>query len=169
VNGLEAADVVGLSSPADPAFAEVTWTDYPLTLRGVVRGGELDVTEIGHQVFTGEGGGIVTRVMPVATLNGVVFAMDATNTTTGSVVATFSDGQSGEVILRNASGTEVYRWSDGKAFDQAIRTIEIPAGGTFSALLNDELVLEGGWAIEAFLVADTLRQAVATGTIEVGG
>ena len=80
-----------------------------------------------------------------------------------------ASGQSAEVVLRDEDGVEAYRWSDGKMFDQAIRSIEIPAGETFSAVLNDELAVEDGWVIEAFFVADALLDAVATGTIEPSG
>jgi Intracellular proteinase inhibitor len=161
--------VVGLSSPTDPTFAAVTWTDFPLTLDGVVAGGRLTVTGAAHQVFRGEAAGIVTRVMPVVMQSGVVFAMDATNTTADAVTAMFPDGQDAEVVLHDASGAEVYRWSEGKAFDMAIRTIEIPAGGAITTLLHDEVTLEHGWAIEAFFVADALMAAVATGTVVVAG
>ncbi|RPI25638.1 MAG: hypothetical protein EHM57_01270, partial [Actinobacteria bacterium] len=36
IGGLDASGVVGLSSPSDPTFAAVTWTDYPLTVLSVV-------------------------------------------------------------------------------------------------------------------------------------
>ncbi|RPI21160.1 MAG: hypothetical protein EHM57_06965, partial [Actinobacteria bacterium] len=167
----DASGVVGLSPTSDPPFAAVTWADYPLTVLSVVEDGALEVTTIAHQVFRGEADGIVSRVMPVVMpeVEGVVFAMDATNTTEDTIVAIFTNGQSAEVILSDESGAEAYRWSDGKVFDQAIRTVEISAGGTFGTLLHDALVIEDGWAIEAFFVADTLRDAVATGTLEIDG
>lgn len=170
VNGLDPESVVGLSAPTDPTFAPVTWTDYPLTVLGSVRAGEVDVSAIDHQRSSGEAGGIVTRLMLVRVEAGIVFAMDVTNGTGDTVPATFADGQDAEVVIADADGSEVYRWSDGKAFTEAIRTIELPAGATRTAILHDEPIAIGdGWHIEGWFVADTLRDAVASGTLHAAG
>ncbi len=41
---------------------------------------------------------------------------------------TFSSGQTYELVIKDESGKEVYRWSDGQMFTQALREVEFPAG-----------------------------------------
>ena len=63
----------------------------------------------------------------------VTFAFTVTNATTEHVELRFRDGQTADVVLRDADadagvGGPVWRWSDGRAFTQALRTETLAPG-----------------------------------------
>lgn len=53
------------------------------------------------------------------------------NNNTGKTLRiVFSSGQTYDVIVRDGKGNEIYRWSDGKGFTQALRPQDFPPGET---------------------------------------
>ena len=56
----------------------------------------------------------------------------------------FTSGQSADIVLRE-TGATVYTWSDGRAFDQAIRDLTLEPGETLRFVLDEAaLTLEPG-------------------------
>jgi len=64
---------------------------------------------------------------PLASGETVWWVFDVTNVTDRSIDLTFSSGQIGDVVL-SQDGAEKYRWSEGKAFTEAIRVDTIEPG-----------------------------------------
>lgn len=50
----------------------------------------------------------------------VTWRLSVRNTTPGPVTLTFPSGKKGDVVLAEEDGTEVYRWSEGLFFTEAI-------------------------------------------------
>src|SRR5690606_36665342 len=61
----------------------------------------------------------------------VQFVMQVTNTTAQPVVLEFRSGQRFDFVVER-DGAEVWRWSDGQMFTQALSSEPLPAGGTLS-------------------------------------
>lgn len=146
VKGLKPEALVGLSSTDDQSgMIPATWSDYPVVLRGVVKDGVLEVKATPRVVETVEGDLRVrfSPVEPVRSDETVWWAFDVTNSGSRPVVLTFSNGQRGDVILTQG-GVEMYRWSSGKAFTEAIETVTIQPGRSLSVVLNDTITAEPG-------------------------
>ncbi|MEF8812725.1 MAG: BsuPI-related putative proteinase inhibitor [Halovenus sp.] len=60
----------------------------------------------------------------------VTFTFRVTNVGTEPAELTFRSGQDGDVAVRQ-DGEEVWRWSDGRMFTQAIRTTTLAVGETY--------------------------------------
>lgn len=147
VVGLDLADIVGLSTSAGQAgAASVTWSDSPVVLQGVAVSGVFEVRKV-PRVEEAALGDLVVRFSPVAepVFSGdqVWWALDVTNNGQSEVELTFSDGQRGDVSLVQGE-TEVYAWSAGKSFTQAIETIRLEPGKTLSVVLTDTLTAPPG-------------------------
>jgi hypothetical protein len=147
VEGLEPEALVGLSSTAgEPGLVQVTWSDYPVVLRGVVEDGVLEVTGT-PRISERTTAGVTVRFSPVSepvrSEEPVWWAFDVASTGDRPVVLTFSSGQRGEVVLSRA-GAEEYRWSSGKAFTEAIETVTVEPGETFAVVLNDTMTAGPG-------------------------
>jgi hypothetical protein len=83
------------------------------------------------------------------------------------VTMTFASGQDGEVVLLQG-GTERYRWSQGRAFTQAIRSEDLAPGEQLSFTLDDTLPVEPGSYDLVATVASDPAPAVAQRTVTVG-
>jgi hypothetical protein len=147
VKKLEAEQLVGLSStPKGSDLAQVSWSDYPVVLRGTVKEGVLEVTGV-PPVYQDASGGLVVRFSPVSgplrSNERVWWAFDVSNTEAKAVVLTFSSGQRADVTLARL-GTQVYRWSSGRAFTEAIETVTLEPGGSLPVVLDDTLAVEPG-------------------------
>lgn len=66
----------------------------------------------------------------------------------------FSSGQTLDVIVRDAKGGEVYRWSEGKVFTQALRPQDLPPGETNWVVALPPLVetVAGPFTVEGSLL-----------------
>jgi Intracellular proteinase inhibitor len=164
VEGLDLASLVGLSSTADqPGMAAVTWTDYWVVLKGVVKDGVLQVQGTPRVVEVSDGD-LKIRFSPVSepisSGDQIWWAFDVTNTGQTAVDLTFSSGQKGEVIL-NQGAAEKYRWSEGKAFTEAIETVTLAPGKSLSVVLNDTLSVPPG---DYNLFASVTASAGGTGS-----
>jgi len=148
VSALDLASLVGLSSTAGQSdMAPVTWSDYPVVLEGVMKDGVLEV-EGTPRVAEATSGDIRVRFSPVsepllADAGIVWWAFDLQNVGSAPVDLTFSSGQRADVIL-SQDGVEKYRWSQGKAFTEAIETFTGEPGQVFPIVLNDEFALAPG-------------------------
>jgi hypothetical protein len=157
VKGLDLESLVGLSSTADrPELAQVTWSDYRLTLEGVVDDGVLDVQK-GPRVVEATGSGMRVRFSPVSEPlvagGNVWWALDIKNAGATPLDLIFISGQRGEVILAQ-SGVEKYRWSDDKAFTEAIETVVMEPEKVYSFVLNDTArVAPGEYELTATVTA----------------
>lgn len=86
---------------------------------------------------------------------------------------TFSSGQTYEIVLRDSTGKEIWRWSDGKAFTQALRTVAIPSGEknwteqVRLAGADGRPLPEGKYIVEAWLVTQGPRMFSATVPLEI--
>ncbi len=90
------------------------------------------------------------------------WAFDVTNTGKTPVDLTFSSGQRGDVIL-SQGGVEKYRWSDGKAFTEAIETVTLEPGTSVPVVLNDALALPpGDYDVTAMVTASVGGSGAAT-------
>lgn len=167
---LDPESVVALMSPSDPTFAPVSWTDYGATATGTPTHDGLTDVLIADPVYEGHSDGFVLRVVDLglATNEPNSWPFDLTNATDEDMALTFSDGQRIEVTLSDESG-EVYRWSDGMLFTQAIAEIDLPAGSTFPFVLNaDPTGLSAGtYTAKAWVTAPEVQDVVVTWQIEI--
>ena len=70
------------------------------------------------------------------------------------MVLSFATGQRGDVVLVDDAGDEVYRWSDGMMFTQAVSELTVPAGEDVTLNLEGSLDVDpGDYVAEATVVA----------------
>jgi hypothetical protein len=66
--------------------------------------------------------------LDVTTNGEVQFSFRVVNEGTTAVTLTFSSGKRADIAVRNGSGEEVWRWSDGRMFTQAITRATLEPG-----------------------------------------
>jgi hypothetical protein len=99
-----------------------------------------------------------------AALNGTRFAtndpitvrMSLRNTTGTPLELTFPSGQDFDVVIRNEKGDEVYRWSNGRAFTLAIRTLRFSGEKNYSVAVRPGLPA-GTYTLTASLAVSGTR------------
>lgn len=131
--------VVALQSPDDPTLAAVQWTDYVLGVTGSVEGDVMTGVTLTDPVAEASSGGIVVRVadLGITRSQPVTFPIDIRNATDTPLPLTFTSGQRAEITL-SRDGVEVYRWSEGYAFSQAIEERTLEAGQLFGTTVTDD-------------------------------
>jgi hypothetical protein len=84
----------------------------------------------------------------------VTWRLTVTNEGDGDVTLQFASGQQGDVVLRR-DGVEVYRWSEGRMFAQAITCIGLAPGESHTVELADHPVdvPPGTYDLEATLTS----------------
>jgi hypothetical protein len=84
----------------------------------------------------------------------LTFALDVKNTGRRTEVR-FANGRTHDFVVVDASDREVWRWSEGRLFTQALQTKQLKAGGTFryEATWND--ARPGTYRVIASLNSDT--------------
>lgn len=141
VEGAEAEDFVGLTGSPTSVGREVKWSELPRTVVGVKNGNTLKV-ETKPVVAEAIADHVRVRFSygpePLGQKGKVVWYFDITNLGLEPLTIMFADGQRGEVVL-SRDGAEVYRFSAGKAFTEAIEEVTIQGGGQWGFLLEDEL------------------------------
>ena len=101
----------------------------------------------------------LTADLTVATRpNAVAFTLTVRNDGDEPVDLTFSDGQTADVVVREADGedgpeTVVWRWSEGRMFTQAIRTMSLAPGESLAEEFTWEQPRSGEFRAEATLEA----------------
>lgn len=95
----------------------------------------------------------VASSFDVRVAEGVRFALHVTNRAPKSVELTFPDGQSHDIVVLDAAEREVWRWSEGRMFTQALQNRVLEESETAS--------FEGAWspssAHGAFTAVASLR------------
>ncbi|MBI2169326.1 MAG: hypothetical protein HYU28_07485 [Actinobacteria bacterium] len=96
------------------------------------------------------------------------FRLSVANISDGRIALKSSSGQQAELTLLRGED-EVYRWSRGRAFTQAITLLPIDAGSTEEILLDEPAldVEPGSYRLVATLVAEPAAPPVET-VVEVG-
>jgi hypothetical protein len=167
---LQPNSVVALTSPTDPTFAPVTWTEYTLRVSGVETDAGLTSVELVDPVYTSTGDGLLLRVTDTGVKldEPVVFPMDLTNITDAASDLTFFSGQRSEVVFENGTG-EAYRWSTDMMFTQSVDTVILEAGATVPYILTGEPVdlQPGNYTARAWVTADGAQNLVVTWTVTV--
>lgn len=74
--------------------------------------------------------------LDVAVEGAVRFELTVVNAGDGAVSLTFRDGGTADFVVLDGD-REVWRWSDGRAFAQVVRTVDLASGEQFTA--------EGEW------------------------
>lgn len=99
----------------------------------------------------------------------VTWRLAVTNRSDEPVVLTFPTGQQGEVVLRDGSGEEVLRWSEGMMFTQAVSEIPLAPESSVTFDLPGDLDVEPGtYELEASVPSDpapapVTREVTVTG------
>ncbi len=157
--------VVALMSPNDPSLAPVLWTDYQATVTGKTHESGLLEVDVADPVHEGYSAGLILRVadLGMAVQDPVIWPFDLANRTANDLVLTFADGQRIELTLSDDSG-EVYRWSDGMLFTQAIEEYSLAAGAVFPFILQGEAtgLPAGTYIAKAWVTAPEVSDIVVS-------
>jgi hypothetical protein len=167
---LKPESVVALMSPEDPTLASVSWTDYSTSVEGERGPDGLSGVTVVDPVHVSGSGGLVLRVadLGIRVTEPVTWPFDLTNSTDADTTLTFSNGQRLEVTLSDESG-EVYRWSDGMFFTQAIAQVDLAAGTTIPYLLKADAIdpPPGEYTAKAWVTAAQASNVVLTWTLTI--
>jgi len=91
----------------------------------------------------------------------VVFTFRVTNRGEQPAELTFRSGRDGDVAV-SRDGEEVWRWSDGRMFTQAVRTATLAPGDTYGAEYEWTEPAPGDYTAVASLAVDDPVEARAT-------
>lgn len=167
---LKPESVVALMSPEDPASANVSWTDYSTSVQGERGPNGLSGVTVVDPVHVSGSDGLVLRVadLGVEVDEPVTWPFDLTNVADTDATLTFSNGQRLEVTLSDKSG-EVYRWSDGMLFTQAIAQVDLAAGTTTPYLLRADAIElpPGEYTAQAWVTAPQASEVGLTWTLTI--
>ena len=82
---------------------------------------------------TGHGSSSLTSTTEVTVLNdGVHFVVTVTNNSAKKIELTFPDGQTHDLSVHDAAGSEIWRWSNGQMFTQSLRNRPLAPHATLS-------------------------------------
>jgi hypothetical protein len=92
---------------------------------------------------------------PLRTGKAVTWALGVENRAQAAVTLRFSSGKDGDVSLRR-EGREVYRWSAGRLFSQALREVTLAPGDSHDFRLEERSLglAAGGYELVAELGSD---------------
>lgn len=170
VFGFRAKDIPGLTrTDPDREGPEVAWSDFSATLRGTLAEGTLAASLPPAWETTAADLTIRAGHLPEELTTGteVNWLFDITNTSGSTVELTFPSGRQGDVVLSDEDG-EAYRWSSGRAFTQAVRTIDLEPGQRIGFSLGDSLdVRPGTYSLEAMIAASAPELPSLTADITV--
>jgi hypothetical protein len=66
-------------------------------------------------------GAPVTPALDISTADGVRFAFHVTNATPKTIELNFPSGQTHDFVVLDSTGRQLWRWSDGRMFTQALQ------------------------------------------------
>lgn len=98
---------------------------------------------------------LLPSVQATSANDSIEFVLQVTNTTSSPVPLTFSSGQTHDFVVYDASGAEVWRWSEDRMFTQAVREESVPPGETltYSAVWVPEPGMSGPFEVLGVLTA----------------
>lgn len=171
LTGLPADQVVGLSN-ADALGrpAGFAWSDFSYPVSGRIVAGDSGVelaADTPAPLASATAGPLLVRFSyaPSALGSGLpaAWVFDLTNTSSQPVTLVFPSGQKAEVMLSSASG-EVYRWSEGRLFTQAVEERSLAPGARMGFALPEEQlpVAAGAYRAEATLAVSAPELAQLT-------
>lgn len=70
-------------------------------------------------------GSPVTPALDISTADGVRFAFHVTNTTAKTLELNFPSGQTHDFAVLDSTGRELWRWSEGRMFTQALQNRQV--------------------------------------------
>ena len=96
------------------------------------------------------------------------WVIDATNVTDAAIPITFGSAQVAEVTVSDGS-SELYRWSNGKTFTQAMQEVDFAAGRSAGATLADPFAVAPGtdYTLRAWITGIGAEDVVVTAPVEV--
>ena len=74
----------------------------------------------------------VVAVLDVKISDGVSFVFRVTNNASGKLELLFPTGQTHEIVVVDSGGREVWRWSEGRMFTQALQNRILESNATLS-------------------------------------
>ena len=167
--GLDA--VVALQTPNDASLAPTSWTDYVAGVDGSEEeDGLLTDVVLTDPVESSTSDAMVARIADLGISSTRPFALpiDLRNVGDSPITLSFSSGQRVEFTLSDQD-VEVYRWSDGMVFSQALEQITLEAGAIYGTTLTGEpLGIEPGtYTARAWITAPEASNVVVTWETEV--
>ncbi|MFQ3293753.1 MAG: hypothetical protein ACI9PP_000600 [Halobacteriales archaeon] len=96
----------------------------------------------------------------------VAFTFEVTNQDDAPVELQFSDGQESDLVIEDADGTEVWRWSAGRMFTQMLQQKQLIPDGTLTYEFEWDAPDPGEYEATATLAAMN-QDCEATTTFEV--
>jgi hypothetical protein len=103
----------------------------------------------------------------------VVFNLTLSNVGSEDAELTFSSGQQFEIVVKNEDNKEVYRYSEGRMFTQALITEQIKAGEQLEWKIewdqktNSNLVANGEYTVSAEVLANPTDESVTIDGVQL--
>jgi hypothetical protein len=147
VVNLHPADIAGMQSSGNVFWAE------GVRVAGVVTEGVLTVETIELNVV-GNGLSLRLEIQGELRRGPVAWVVHLTNVAGEEIDLVFPSGQQADVALFDGDGLESYRWSNGRAFTEAIVDVTLPPSESARFVLEDQLEVPAGqYRIEVTLAA----------------
>ncbi|MEF8821249.1 MAG: BsuPI-related putative proteinase inhibitor [Halovenus sp.] len=108
----------------------------------------------------------LAATLAVTTNGDVQFSFSVVNEGTTAVTLTFSSGKRADIVVRDLSGEELWRWSDGRMFTQAITRATLEPGEQIEQSYTWEDPPSGTYVATGILEADSDLEAEAEFTVE---
>jgi hypothetical protein len=178
IQGLDTTDIAGLSSTGGAGgFADVSWSDYSFLISGTIKSGRLltappPVVSVTYR--PGEKDEVRLRFGygPSQVRSGarVQWRLDITDRSVSPLTLTFASGLKFDVaLLDRNTGAELYRWSTGRSFTQAIEETVVTPGASWGIGITEEAlaVPPGAYRVVATVVASGLGLPAVESTLDV--
>lgn len=126
---------------------------------------ELVEARVQGLVFGGRPAATFTVSVNQSAPGGLIATLNLSVNSFEPVYLLYSDGQDYDLVLWNESGKEVYRWSDGRAFPQAVRSRTVVGGLRHEVELElREPLPDGAYLLESWIKAGPSQRAFAAMT-----
>jgi hypothetical protein len=96
----------------------------------------------------------ISATLDVKVADGVKFAFHVTNSSNKRVELRFPSGQTHDVVVLDAQGKEVWRWSRGRLFTQAMQNKVLAASDTLTFTETWRPELTGAFTVVASLLSE---------------